>query len=223
MKYAKLLPLLVLAGVLLTGCVWNNGFSVSTRYGSPVVMSRHTSGDIFFATDDSIHLFPLPQMTVADSMIGRRYFIDYSVSDSSNTFTYAITLHNMQLMPTDTVLKLSNDIDIDDMPDVPIEKDAIWVTGKYLNMLLYIEASGIMDHHYKLIDTGDKALKFRLMHDDLGDKHTIRLRNAISFDIQKYQEMAQSEELDIEITYNQKGSGITTTKVTIPACKPDIR
>lgn len=227
MNYSLPIKLICLISLFLASCTLNPDIKQpSPRYGSPATLARHTSGDAIFITDDSVHLFPFPILTVPDSMLNRRYFIDYQVTDSSNTFTYTIALLNLQLMPIDTVRILPDSINIDNMKNAPVNPHTFWCSGHYLNMLLYINASGMVDHKFRLIDTenhDDGILHFALLHDDCNDKKINEMRAAVSFDIRKYMDQAQGKSFEIKVTYNTENEKNTSKKIEVPAANSIIK
>lgn len=199
--------------LLLSGCDLTPKYEEKyQKYASPATLTKESSGEVIFVTDDAMRLHPDKALVAPDSIIGLRYFINYQIVENTPP-DYKITLLSQQSMPVDTIMLFSGAIP-DSIANDGISKMNVWVAGKYLNMLVNFYGSGKKEHSFRLIDVkGDDGVNFELRHDNADDAVLTELQAAQSFDLSPYLSDFEGKTMKMTIKFRHiDGSDMTIEK-----------
>lgn len=206
--------LLMAAVVLLNSCLNVPEVDDGQKlHGTAATLARTGKGENVFVTDDSITLHPSQSVTASDSMLGTRYFIDFRIlSEIGDERT--IELANLQEMRIDSV-SYSTPSGINS----PVTPSAVWTSGKYLNMLLFVDGADLSGHKFSLVDTGvkgkDSGLNFLLHHKAAPTSTQDRGRACLSFDVQSYLDTLSTDSINMSLTLQIKNLGLQTSTITL--------
>lgn len=198
--------------VVLNSCLDIPDTDTKTLRGAATTLSRTETGEIVFVTDDSITLHPSEPVTATDLLLGTRYFLDFKIPanvENSNT----VEIVNFQEMRIDSVR--------DKMPsgtNHPVTPSAVWASGKYLNMLLFVTGSNLSGHVFTLTDSGkDKpsGLHLQLHHHTVPEHYQNNMRACLSFDMQNYLDTLSADTVNIHLSLNVKDIGMQTSTIVL--------
>ncbi|MDO4190835.1 MAG: NigD-like C-terminal domain-containing protein [Bacteroidales bacterium] len=190
----------VMALATLTSCINNDHTPSSINLSFAIGELRANSlGDGYLMMDDSTTMGISPSIQISDSIANHRYYIEGYLCDDNHSFPgYDLTMDATVLLPVaiDTILEVNTN---EQQTNVGIDKynintNGIFITGRYINVFMYVPASGNVKHRISLIHNtlspiiNDKndTIYLELCHNANNDMAQQDYRSILSFDIQNY-------------------------------------
>lgn len=194
MKKLNYILITLIAIIALSSCDWlEPEESISNQiYQTAATLVYYPSGENIFITDDSLKLFPTNKITIPDdkkdSLLNQRYYISFQIEQQQND-ACSINLISMQMMNKSDIIEIESNSDIEKYKNNILNLQALWCSGKYLNIITQIEGSGTKLHNYNLLQhntTPNDTLYLTLRYDDNNDTEIYTLKQAIYYDLKPY-------------------------------------
>ncbi len=192
---AKSLFLALIALLALTSCILNPTPVEDGKIHGTAAFLINMEGQNRFITDDHTTLIPNTPFVAPDSMLNRRFYIEYQIVDELGKTQTINLLRNLE-MTLDSTMELSAQ-QFGQYANDDLTPYMAWCSGNYVNLLVDIMASGKIDHDFHMLKDTNKqfvnpnplaadTVNVYLRHDAHDDNRTASYRAGMSFNIGKY-------------------------------------
>ena len=207
----KLFFITLLSALTLTSCL-NPGETPDNMKprAAAAFLQESEDGEKIFITDDGIVMYPDMPVAAPDSMLGRRYFVEFLLESQTST-RFDITLRSIQEMIVEGVTK--GEPTGASQPVIPA---TVWAYGDYLNMVLNVKTDPRPNFKFTLFDKGSaEEPNFVLRYDPKTNQPASARRVALSFDISSYREALTVDSILVPISINIENTGVVESRIKI--------
>lgn len=156
-------------------------------YGAATTLVRDESGEVLYMTDDSLKLIPYNTISAADSLLNKRYYLEFQIYENIDSKTYEIIEVSVQRMLLENVCAINDKSELNRYSNDCITPIWLWSAYNYVNLLCNINASNEVKHDFYLIEdkstSNSDTINFFIRYDDKNDSYGGKSKAALSFDI----------------------------------------
>ena len=221
-----------LTALLSTSCLSNDSSGMGGGVYGTIGTYEKQSNQPYFMLDDSLTMVTTNQLSIADSLIGDRFFLDFQKvqpQDEDPNYNYTVNLLNIQRVVTKPILVVDTKSQLDSMGVDAIIPSWVWCSSHYINIVYYIKGSNGRPHMVNLIEnlyqpikaSGD-TLVFELKHNDYNDYPYQELRGVSSFDLTPYMEQSKDSVLKMQIYYMSYYQGLSNLYLVYDMKKQEV-
>lgn len=207
----KTVLIIIACAALLSSCL-DTGQTPDSQIprAAAAFMQRSSTGENIFVTDDSIKMYPDVPVSASDSLLGRRYFVEFFLQNKGDDY-FDINVRSVQEMKIDSILTQKPSSHNNE-----VELKTMWVSGNYLNMVLNVDTDPQPKHTAILYNSGSpEEPELVFLYDNNTTQPISSRRIALSYDISEYRENMAADSLRTSVTLNIKNTGNVTLDLII--------